>query len=451
MRKGLLGRLALWIRWTTALVAIFVSDSSIALPSYAQQTGMPCNQCHSVAFGPALTPYGRQFKLNGYVWGNQFSVPLAGMILASATHTDKSQSPPPAVHFGNNDNIALDQVSGFLAGRVSEHMGAFVQATYSGVDRHTAWDNVDIRYARSFSVGSMAFVAGVSVNNNPTVQDLWNSVPAWSFPYVGSALAPSPAAAPLIAGGLSQKVVGASFYTMVNDRVYLEVGGYKGITDRWLSDAGLQPADNPHVQGVSPYWRAAVQFGSETDYFSAGLVGLSAKLKPDPMLPLTDRYADFGVDVTYQHLGTEDHSLQANVSLIHEQQRLDASFAGGSSDAASNHLNALRLDGTYAYRQTWVAGLGWFDTRGSVNAAASGASPIDGNAAGDPRSQGLIGQLEYVPFGKLSSYDRPWLNLRVGVQYVAYRRFNGARLNYDGFGRSAADNNTLFGFVWTVF
>jgi hypothetical protein len=63
-------------------------------------------------------------------------------------------------------------------------------------------------------------------------------------------------------------------------------------------------------------------------------------------------------------------------------------------------------------------------------------------------SRGYVALLEYVPFGKLGSFAAPWLNLRVGVQYTAYQRFNGGGANYDGFGRSASDNNTLFGFFW---
>ncbi|HEV7614265.1 MAG TPA: hypothetical protein VGO37_20485, partial [Steroidobacteraceae bacterium] len=55
-----------------AVLAGIISFSSAAqaLPSFARQTGKPCAQCHTVAYGPALTSYGRQFKLNGYVWGD---------------------------------------------------------------------------------------------------------------------------------------------------------------------------------------------------------------------------------------------------------------------------------------------------------------------------------------------------------------------------------------------
>ncbi|HLQ13181.1 MAG TPA: hypothetical protein VK130_08030, partial [Steroidobacteraceae bacterium] len=48
-----------------ALLAISLATMPAhAVPSFAQQTGMPCQQCHTTAYGPALTEYGRQFKVN---------------------------------------------------------------------------------------------------------------------------------------------------------------------------------------------------------------------------------------------------------------------------------------------------------------------------------------------------------------------------------------------------
>src|ERR1700730_11070204 len=154
-----------------------LNTPSRALPSFARQTGKPCAQCHTVAYGPALTTYGRQFKLNGYVWGDVSSAipPLALMVQGGFTHTSKDQVDPPAPHFATNDNLSVDQVSAFYGGRITKSVGAFVQVTYSGPDRHTSWDNLDVRYAHSFSLGEHSVVFGISVNNNPTVQDLWNS------------------------------------------------------------------------------------------------------------------------------------------------------------------------------------------------------------------------------------------------------------------------------------
>jgi hypothetical protein len=41
--------------------------------------------------------------------------------------------------------------------------------------------------------------------------------------------------------------------------------------------------------------------------------------------------------------------------------------------------------------------------------------------------------------------------VRVGAQYTAYSRFNGASQNYDGFGRNARDNNSLFLYLWAAY
>lgn len=40
------------------------------------------------------------------------------------------------------------------------------------------------------------------------------------------------------------------------------------------------------------------------------------------------------------------------------------------------------------------------------------------------------------------------MNLRVGLRYTAYLRFNGGTANYDGFQRSASQNDSLFVFSW---
>ena len=41
--------------------------------------------------------------------------------------------------------------------------------------------------------------------------------------------------------------------------------------------------------------------------------------------------------------------------------------------------------------------------------------------------------------------------IRVGAQYTAYDKYAGASSNYDGFGRNASDNNTLFLYVWAAY
>jgi hypothetical protein len=432
----------------TALLST-LSANSWALPSYAQQTGAPCSQCHTIAFGPQLTAYGRQFKLNGYVWGEASSVPLALMAVVGYNQTSKNLPESPAPHYSTNNNFAMNELTAFYAGRITQHVGAFIEAAYSGIERHTAWGAVDVRYARSTTIGGKGVVFGVSINNNPTVTDLWNSTPVWSFPYTGSDLAPGPGASPMLFGGISERVLGPSFYAMINDHLYLEAGVYKGMSDQWLSNVGLTADDNLHLDGAATYWRAAYQFDKDRNSYSVGLLGLNVKQQPDPAAPETDRYNDIGFDATYQYAGDHGLAATANLLWVHEKRHLDAAFAAGESDSDTNHLNALQFDASLAWQQTWVASLGWFNTNGSSNAGLFPAdSEVDGFTNGSPDSRGYTMQLEYIPFGKISSFARPWANIRLGIQYKGYQRFNGGSSNYDGFGRSASDNNTLFAFAW---
>src|ERR1700674_176108 len=51
----------------TGLLTVGFTSPATALPSFAGQTGQPCGPCHTDF--PALTPYGRRFKLLGYTTG----------------------------------------------------------------------------------------------------------------------------------------------------------------------------------------------------------------------------------------------------------------------------------------------------------------------------------------------------------------------------------------------
>ena len=56
---------------TLALIGVLLPSGANAIPAFARQTEQPCVTCHVGAFGPQLTDYGRDFKMNGYVWGKE--------------------------------------------------------------------------------------------------------------------------------------------------------------------------------------------------------------------------------------------------------------------------------------------------------------------------------------------------------------------------------------------
>jgi len=47
----------------------------------------------------------------------------------------------------------------------------------------------------------------------------------------------------------------------------------------------------------------------------------------------------------------------------------------------------------------------------------------------------------------------PWkyAYTKFSLQYVIYNKFNGSSTNYDGFGRNASGNNTLYLLAWFAF
>ena len=116
------------------LAASVTTGPAFAVPSFAIQTGQPCAACHIGAFGPQLTPYGRDFKLHGYVAsdGRDHGLPLALTTQSSFTHTLQSQPGGAAPGFRDNDNFAFDQASLYWAGRLTPEIGGFIELNYDG-------------------------------------------------------------------------------------------------------------------------------------------------------------------------------------------------------------------------------------------------------------------------------------------------------------------------------
>lgn len=423
------------------------SGAADALPSFARQTGMACSGCHVNSFGPNLTPYGRNFKLRGYTDGNNSGgIPaISGMLMGSFTHTEQPQqaSPtkgPSAPKFDGNDNVTLDEASLFYGGRVAGPVGAFAQLTYSGIENRFALDNVDIRFARDTEILGQSLSYGVSLNNSPTVQDLWNTTPVWGFPYTSSALGPGPGAGTLLDDAIAQQVGGATLYAMINNLLYVEAGAYADFSQRLQNAMGVWSRDNLLLDGSAPYWRVALQHEWDGQYIAAGTFGLRADILPGRQKGVgTDHYTDLGADITYQYLGSMAHVFEVKGTYIREYRNLDATQHAGGAAKTDLMLNTLRLNGSYTYDQTYTANLGYFQITGTRDPLL-----YADNAAFRPDSQGFIAEFDYVPFGKNAMPTDPWLNLRLAVQYVGFTKFDGST-------KFTGQNNTLFLNGWLAF
>ena len=297
-----------------------------AVPSYARQTGSECAACHVGAFGPQLTPFGQQFKVGGYTDsdGSSGQVPLSAMLVANATHT-RGPLPETPEHFSANDNVAIQEVSAFLAGRLSEHVGAFVQSTYSGVDRAWALDQLDLRYARGLTLGGHEATVGLSLNGNPTLTDPFNTLGQWRFPYTAPDFGFGQGPTPLMEG-LAGSVLGANAYALVDKHWYGELGLYRSLSTKALS--AINAEDVGRLASPAVYWRLAYTEDRKRDNWHVGLAGLQARLAPDRAAPgSTDRYSDIGLDAGYQFLGNRSSIYTLNASWMHERQNLLASKA----------------------------------------------------------------------------------------------------------------------------
>jgi hypothetical protein len=495
-----------------AVVAVLIGYLTIgfaspaqALPSFARQTGQPCGTCHT-SF-PGLTPFGRRFKLLGYTTGGgpyrttPFSnnrgpqdaygelrsyaaridgngdaptgvpagergwvPPISMMAIVGFTHT-QADLPAPTDPYHPNDNTVLTPFSGFWGGAITSNIGAFSQVTYNApgpvsslsgtpADQflHTwTWDNTDVRFADTARIGGIDLIYGITANNNPTVQDLWNTTPAWTFPFAASNLASTPAAKTIIEGAFAAHVGGVGTYAMINDILYLEATGYQTLQFSQQNSLGVDPFASPGLfSGVAPYWRVAFEphWGPHT--FMLGTYGMIFNVNPwidssfvlgtTGTLSLVDRFTDIGFDSQYQYQGS-NYWVTLRANYIREFQRLDASFPTGASANPTNLLNTLRLTSevTFGGDNRFALTGQYFKVWGTPDANLFSAG--SGFANNSPDSNGWIAELDYIPFGTSKAPGWPWFNAKIGLQYIYYNKFNGTTVG-------AQDNNTLFLHAW---
>ncbi len=468
-----LGALSLWAA---------SGGPAAAVPSYARQTGLACEACHTVF--PELTPFGRRFKLNGYVINNRkqvqdttarhrslelsFFSPVSAMFVASYLHTSASQPDSNGLgHAQNNTTSFPQQLSLFYAGEITPHIGSFIQLTYDPTSGSVGMDNTDIRYANNMMWQGNKFNWGISLNNNPTVQDLWNTVPAWYNPYMTGAAAATPEAATLIDQSLAGNVAGVTAYAMLNDIWYGEFGVYTSAPQ------GVgQPYDTAAqtlISGGAPYWRFAGEWDWGVNSFEVGTYGMAAQTRvagacnvltqltnaagnpvdvyttsSGPCQTLsagpTDNYVDVALDTQYQYIATHN-IFTFEATWIHENRTLNSTvnaynLANSTNFKASGDtLNTARASFSYFYDRMIGGSIDLFDTYGNPEPL------VFTSANAKPDSNGIVLEADYLPY----------LNTKLGLAYTIYGKFDGATHNYNGLGSNASDNNTLYAYLWLAF
>ncbi len=304
--------------------------------------------------------------------------------------------------------------------------------TYSTQDDHFSMDNTDIRYANKRQLAGKELVYGLTLNNNPTVEDPWNTTPAWGFPFIASDVAPTPTAAPIIQGGLAEDVAGLGAYAMWDQHLYLAGSIYRsGHIGTPQPSTGQDFSFN--IRGIAPYWRAAWQENGVKNSFEIGAYGIHVKSTPGAITGLEDSYTDTAADFQFDRtLGKDVFSLRG--TYVRENSALSASLVAGAADRIRHHLDAFNANAEYHFGNRYSTAFGWFTTSGTSDPVLYAQAVVSGSANGSPRSSGYI----------LNFSVWPIQNLDLAVQYTGYTRFNGAGTNYDAAGRNANDNNTVY-------
>src|SRR6202795_934525 len=114
----------LYVAAVLGIILTTVSPAS-ALPAFARKYGMPCSSCHEA--WPKLSPFGQQFKDNGYQMGNDRDAP----IFQSPAYWPVTFRLTPQWHRDSTNKVAVDQTATGEA-QVTKH-----GFDWSGLDFHT--------------------------------------------------------------------------------------------------------------------------------------------------------------------------------------------------------------------------------------------------------------------------------------------------------------------------
>ena len=259
-------------------------------------------------------------------------------------------------------------------------------------------------------------------------------------------LTPGPAAATLIEGGLAGQVAGVGGYVRWNDLIYAQIAGYRTLSRQTQTALGVSPEGEDQISGTMPYWRLGVERSWGNNTLSVGTFGMVANTYPGrDQSAGSDRRRDLGLDAQYQYSsGRQDATVLFR--WIDERADRDASAALGNSDNTSDALRSFSATVSYLFDKTYGVDLGFLSVDGNSDAT------LYGSRTGSPDTKQFMLQLDYLPFNRDGGPPVwQWFNPKFALQYTGYTEFNGSSDNYDGAGRDASDNNTVYLTMWMPF
>jgi hypothetical protein len=331
-------------------------------------------------------------------------------------------------------------ITGEIATKVTNFLGVFGE--YQIGNTFPGWKGtsgpMDIRAVHFFHLGNTEILAGIDVNNNPTLQDVWNSTPDWGFPFYSSPEELSGPASPMITS-LGAQATGVGAYALVNRQFYFESSFYRVATGpfRFMSaGTSFQAGGVNYLDGYNPYWRAYWDRERGPHSLMIGTFNMRARVFPDSSNPAgpVDTFQDYGFDSQYQHLGVRN-KVTVRGSYIYERRDWSGSFPLGTTGLPKGNLKSMTASASYAYDNAWTFHAGYFLSGGNDDSTLYGISDPSGNeVTASPKTAGYNLQIDR----QLTQ------NVQLMAQYRGFLRFDGLRHDIDGLGRNAADNNTLW-------
>jgi hypothetical protein len=412
-----------------ATLPLFASTGAHAVPAYARQTGSSCADCHAGAYGPALTPYGMRFKMNGYTDtdGNGFKIPAAMQITGMRTVPTQGQS--------TNE---LSEADLYLAGRISDQIGGYVKVqSQNGGDNkfNTQLSDMDLRFvAKDLKLGGKETTIGVTVNNNPGFSDPVDALPAATNngpPTVsGTLLNPSSS------NTLAHRVIGTSVYALYDSNWYGEIGTYNALPISVQDHLGYSLGGDPGKLSDTAYARFAYMKDMKTQFFSAGLVGLTTQ-RQLPRTGPSEGITDLGYDFTYQYLGNRENILQLAYVNIMERRRYATTPAGslpGLLALPNGVVHDQTLSLSYTFKQSYglvIAHLVSTGTHDIVRYVPYGQPDTSSNSF----------TVFWAPFGKDDSFTSS-ANLKLAATWFRFTKYNGSSINIFGVDTAAGATPT---------
>ena len=412
-----------FILGTCAFLAAFMllaSTRAHATPAFARQTGIPCEVCHAVAYGPVLTPFGMNFKLNGFTMtdGNGHKIPMAGQVIW--THSVPARG---------KDTSEVSEADLYLAGRISDHVGGFAKIENDNQGHgkfKSKLSELDVRFvAQDLKLFGKSATVGVSINDSPGFEDPIAALPDASFlgpPGVtGTLLNPSSPNAP------AGRVIGATVYGLYKSVWYGEIGTYSSLSPSQQDDLGFAISGDPGKLSDTGYLRFAYMKDFGAQFFSAGTVLLTTR-RQFPRTAPADDLTDLGYDLTYQFLGDHKNIVQlAYVNILerrHYGSTPESPITPGLFALPRGAVHDQILSATYVFHQSYGITLAHLVSTGTHDA-------VRFVPYGSPDTTSNLLSVYWTPWGKTNSLTTI-ANLKLTATWFHFSRFNGSATNIFG-------------------